>query len=253
MAQSNRKLARSPSGAVVLASRPDVVVQEVGMQARVIGILGASLLAGCGGGGERCTAPAECPAGDGGIVGTAAATLTANGAPKTFSVGVANLAVDLTLENRGTTALPLAFSRFAVSTPDGVQYQGDPSTASYAGGCDPSGSLTAGHSVECTVLFNLLTIQAPNIVSYMLTDGTLVSAPLSPITETVPSVMRTSCNAVCGSMYCYSAHALYLGGNCLFPSEAPLDSCATVPPDTLSLSGCGTVVFFRLECDCVLP
>jgi hypothetical protein len=100
------------------------------------------------------------------------------------------IAVDLTITNDSADAVPLALGLFSVVTANGVQYPASLLTALYAEGCDTNASLTAGHAIRCSVIFETPTQDVADEITYAPPDLTPASAPLSV-------ALCTLCNGVC--------------------------------------------------------
>ena len=89
------------------------------------------------------------------------------------------VALELDNDSSASTPLPLAFVLFTADTATGIVYTANAETGVYAGGCDPSTSLTSGHSVTCSVIFEMPASAATTSLSYQLPDGAEVTVPLA--------------------------------------------------------------------------
>jgi Domain of unknown function (DUF4352) len=101
------------------------------------------------------------------------------------SAGQVWVAVVLALDNGSTSALPLAFALFTADTTSGIQYTGNTETGVYPGGCDPTTSLSSGHSTTCSLLFQTPSTAVTSSLAYQLPNGASVSVPLVTVTCTV--------------------------------------------------------------------
>jgi hypothetical protein len=143
---------------------------------------GASTTSGDGG-------PPTGTAPDGGVLPSSeGVTLTAQSARQIASVGTVAppsggifVAVAINLANDSTVSLPLTLSLFTIEDTTGLAYPASGETAAYVGGCETAATLTSGHSVACTVVFETPYASVTTSVAYTLPDGSHVSASLSTV------------------------------------------------------------------------
>jgi hypothetical protein len=162
------------------------------------------------------------------------------------TLGQIYIAVAVELDNGASAPLPLTFALFTADTTSGIEYTATAETGIYSGGCDPTTSLTGGHSVSCAIIFQTPSDAVTTTLSYELPDGAHVSVPLTTTTCSLCSGLcvdlasdPANCGS-CGNVVTQSGGTCQ-GGALVCPSgEAACgDTCTETQTDPANCGSCG--------------